>query len=192
MEIILIRHGESIGNALKGDNAVYTGRWDCDLTDTGYQQAKALRSDAMLENVDRYYCSPLKRAIQTAKAFTDHELIIDKRIMERSLGDFEGKRVNDIKANPKYSKYFTDLFYMKFRTDFVAKAPHGESYGDVCVRIRPFIQEILTLDCHRIVVISHFVIIKCILKELLHLSEEETLSLKVKNCKPIVVHVPNE
>ena len=93
MKIILIRHGESLGNALKGDDAVFTGRWDCDLTPVGYQQAEALRNCSMLDNVDVYYCSPLKRAVQTANAFLNTELIIDERIQERSLGDFEGKRI---------------------------------------------------------------------------------------------------
>ena len=30
MELVLIRHGESIGNAVRGESAVYTGRWDCE------------------------------------------------------------------------------------------------------------------------------------------------------------------
>ena len=189
MKIILIRHGESLGNALKGDDAVFTGRWDYDLTPVGYQQAEALRNCSMLDNVDVYYCSPLKRAVQTANAFLNTELIIDERIQERSLGDFEGKRIIDVKSDPQYAKYFSDPFYMRFRKDFVAKAPNGESYGDVCRRVRPFVQELVEDNTDKVGIISHFVIIKCIMKELLDLSEEETLSLSVRNCDPIVVKI---
>ena len=109
MEIILIRHGESIGNALRGDEAVFTGRWDCDLTQAGYLQAEALRNCSLLDNVDIYYCSPLKRAVQTANAFLNAELVIDERIQERSLGVFEGKKIADVKSDPQYAKFFSDL-----------------------------------------------------------------------------------
>ncbi|WP_026512639.1 histidine phosphatase family protein [Butyrivibrio sp. NC2007] len=189
MEIILIRHGESIGNALKGDDAVYTGRWDCDLTATGYRQAQALNGSPIFENVNKYYCSPLKRAVKTARAFTDAELVIDDRIMERSLGDFEGKKIIDIKSDPQYAKYFNDPFYMRFRKDFEAKAPNGENFHDVCMRVKPFVMEILQEGLDKVVIVSHFVVIKCIIKELLELSEDETLSLKVHNCDPIVIEV---
>ena len=189
MEIVLIRHGESIGNALRGDEAVFTGRWDCDLTPVGFQQAEALRNYAMLDGVDIYYCSPLKRAVQTAKAFLDTELIIDERIQERSLGDFEGKRIIDVKSDPQYAKYFSDPFYMRFRKDFEAKAPNGESYGDVCHRVRPFVKELLEDNADKVGIISHFVVIKCIMKELLDLSEEETLALMVRNCEPIQISI---
>ena len=189
MEIILIRHGESIGNALRGDEAVFTGRWDCDLTQAGYLQAEALRNCSLLDNVDIYYCSPLKRAVQTANAFLNAELVIDERIQERSLGVFEGKKIADVKSDPQYAKFFSDPFYMRFRKDFVAKAPNGESYGDVCRRVRPFVQELLEDNADKAGIISHFVVIKCIMKELLDLSEEETLALTVRNCEPIQISI---
>lgn len=185
LEIILIRHGKSIGNALKGDEAVFTGRWDCDLTQAGYLQAEALRNCSMLDNVDIYYCSPLKRAVQTANAFLNAELVIDERIQERSLGDFEGKKIVDVKSDPQYAKYFSDPFYMRFRKDFKAKAPNGESYGDVSNRVRPFVQDLLEDNVDKVGIISHYVVIKCIMKELLDLSEDETLALKVRNCDPV-------
>ena len=84
MELILIRHGESLGNYLKGEDAVYTGRWDCDLTELGYEQAKKVIGSPLLENIDAWYCSNLKRAIETAKTITDRDLIIDPRLQERS------------------------------------------------------------------------------------------------------------
>ena len=187
MELILIRHGESLGNALKGEEAVYTGRWDCDLTEKGLDQAKTLRRNPILMGADVFFCSSLKRAIQTARAFTDEELIIDERLQERSLGEFEGERIEDIKREPKYERYFHDPQYMKFRSDFVISAPGGESYGDVCERIRPFVKELERSAYEKAVIISHFCVIRCIAKEILSLSEEETLSFEVRNCEPIQI-----
>lgn len=102
MELVLIRHGESIGNALRGESAVYTGRWDCDLTERGYQQAKSLIGKTLLENIDAWYSSNLIRTIETAKTITDRDIIVDKRLQERSLGEFEGLTIESVKKDPRY------------------------------------------------------------------------------------------
>ena len=78
---------------------------------------------------------------------------------------------------------------MRFRKDFEAKTPNGENFQDVCIRVKPFVMELLQEGLDKVVIISHFVVIKCIIKELLELSEDETLSLKVHNCDPIVIEV---
>ena len=187
-EIVFIRHGESIGNALKGDKAVYTGGWDCDLTEKGYQQAGELTGNPLLEGADVIFVSDLKRAIDTAKIiFPGKEYMIDPRIRERSLGDFEGKRISDVMREPEYQKYFHDPEYANFRSSFSACAPGGESYSDVCKRVRTFIEEIKHSYWKKVIIVSHFVSIRCMIKELNGLTEEETLSFKVPNCEPILV-----
>jgi 2,3-bisphosphoglycerate-dependent phosphoglycerate mutase len=187
MEIILIRHGESIGNALTGPQAVYTGQWDCDLTERGYQQALALRGDPSFRDVDAFFVSDLKRTIATAKAITDRELIIDPRIRERSLGEFEGRRIDEIRQDPQYEKYFLDPAWMSFRQSFTVSAPGGETYGDVCRRVAPFLADLSTCNFRKVVIVSHFCVIRCLLREIQVLTEEETLNLKIPHCTPIHV-----
>jgi broad specificity phosphatase PhoE len=185
MEIIFVRHGESIGNALKGDDAVYTGRWDCDLTENGVAQAKALIGNPLLDGIETCYASPLKRAVRTSRIITNLETVIDPRIQERSLGEFEGKKIVDVKNTSAYEKYFNDPELMSFRSSFTAHAPGGENYSDVCRRVRPFIDELMDSGYKKVLVVSHFVVIRCMIKEIQWLSEEETLALKVPNCQPI-------
>jgi broad specificity phosphatase PhoE len=187
LEIIFVRHGESIGNALKGDDAVYTGRWDCDLTEKGYAQARALIGNPELEGVEVCFVSPLKRALETARIICNVEPCVEPRIMERSLGEFEEKKICDVMKIPKYEKYFTDPEYMKFRSSFTANAPGGESYADVCRRVEPFALELTSSGYKKVLVVAHFVVIRCLIKLLKGLSEEETLALKVPNCQPILV-----
>lgn len=187
MEIILVRHGESIGNALKGEDAVYTGRWDCDLTENGYEQARMLKGNPFIEGADTVYVSGLRRALETAETITDKKLIIDHRIVERSLGDFEGRKIADIKKDPDYARYFSDPTYKDFRNSFQASAPGGESYSDVCIRVRPFLDDLRKSRHHKVLIVSHFVVIRCLIKEIQGLTEEETLSLKVANCTPIQI-----
>jgi 2,3-bisphosphoglycerate-dependent phosphoglycerate mutase len=192
MELVLIRHGESLGNALKGESAVYTGRWDCNLTERGYQQAKSLIGNPILENIDAWYSSNLIRTIETAKTITDRDIIVDQRLQERSLGEFEGLTIESVKKDPRYIKYFTDPEFMQFRNSFTVKTPGGENYGDVCERVRDFLQELASKDYKKVAIVTHHCVIRCIVKILNNLSEEETLSFKVNNCEPISVQLRDD
>jgi 2,3-bisphosphoglycerate-dependent phosphoglycerate mutase len=192
MELVLIRHGESLGNALKGESAVYTGRWDCNLTERGYQQAISLIGTPILENIDAWYSSNLIRTIETAKTITDRDIIVDQRLQERSLGEFEGLTIESVKKDPRYIKYFTDPEFMQFRNSFTVKAPGGENYGDVCERVRDFLQELASKDYKKVAIVTHHCVIRCIVKILNNLSEEETLSFKVNNCEPISVQLRDD
>ncbi len=63
MKLLLIRHGESEADILN----VHEGRADFELTDRGRTQAQAMAKwVADRYNVDRIYCSTLKRAYSTA------------------------------------------------------------------------------------------------------------------------------
>lgn len=92
MEIVLIRHGESEANRINTPNyKMYTGQWECHLTDEGLEKAKSLAKLDQLNNVDICFASDLIRTQETAHAIFPHEIIhLDKRLRERSLGDFEG------------------------------------------------------------------------------------------------------
>ena len=113
--------------------------------------------------------------------------MIDILIQERSLGEFEGKKISSVMNAPQYAKYFTDPQLMSFRSSFSAHAPGGESYMDVCWRVRLFLRDIKDSGYDKILIVSHFVVIRCMLKEIKGLTEEETLALKVPNSIPIKV-----
>ncbi|MEM7473185.1 MAG: histidine phosphatase family protein [Pseudomonadota bacterium] len=66
MTLYLIRHGESQFNA-DYDGVGDPLWWDCGLTEKGRSQAIALRETAAELKIDRLICSPLTRAIQTAR-----------------------------------------------------------------------------------------------------------------------------
>ena len=187
MELILIRHGESEANAITDDEKkIYIGRWDCALTEKGRQQALGLRGHPELQNADAWYCSDLKRAEETARLMGGCSIIPDSRLAERSLGDFEGRRVEEIKNSPLYREFFTDPALSLFRHSFSAKAPNGENYSDVSRRVSSFLKD-LDRGLDRVVIVSHFCVIRCIIKEVNCLSEEETLNLKAYHCDPLVV-----
>src|SRR5438270_11029723 len=100
MRLILVRHGETACNL---DNT-WHGWDDCELTETGLAQARAVGERLANESIDAVYCSDSRRAIQTAQAVAaPHGLepIPLEGLRERHAGEFEGVLVEEIVAqNP--------------------------------------------------------------------------------------------
>lgn len=89
--IILLRHGESEGNAQK----IWQGQEDFPLTDVGKQQSEALAQHWKNEDIqfNLVIASPLKRAKETAEIITNKleiPLEFDRVWMERDNGHYAG------------------------------------------------------------------------------------------------------
>ncbi len=189
MELVFIRHGESKANDLqKEDGSFFCGRWECDLTDKGRAHARTLRESEAVAGADAVIVSPLRRAVETVNEFAAGNIVLDERLLERSLGDFEGKWQREVEEKEEYRKYFTEKRYAHFRNSFTVCAPNGESYTDVVARVTPFLEELKRKDYKKVVIVSHAIAIRCMLKVLKNLSEEETINYKVKQCEPIFIN----
>lgn len=188
MELILIRHGQSEANAINHlADVMFTGRWECHLTPEGVRQASSLKNSPWLSNAEHFYVSDSVRAQETAACFADPaRLTLDSRLQERSLGVFEGRSIADVQSDPAYRRYFSDPAWMDFRHGFGARAPGGENYSDVCARVRGFLKDVKRRRERNIVVVSHLCAIRCMVRELLHSTQEQTLALPVPQCVPLV------
>ena len=88
--IYVVRHGKTDWN--KEHKTM--GRIDIPLNEEGRKQAYITSEKIGDANIDLIICSPLERAKETARIInTERKLpmLFDDRIMERSLGDLEGK-----------------------------------------------------------------------------------------------------
>lgn len=95
IKIIFVRHGRNNGDK---------------LTRLGKRQAKIAAYELDYENVDKIYCSPKARAIQTANILAKRlgikDVVVDKRITEREKisADNEGAELfNQNYLNPNFS-----------------------------------------------------------------------------------------
>lgn len=89
---VFMRHAKTTLNK----EGKFAGHADCDTTVEGLEEAKrGFKYDP--NSFDIIYCSPLKRTEQTSKAIIpDSKPIIDKRIIERFLGDWENKPYSSV------------------------------------------------------------------------------------------------
>ena len=150
-ELVLVRHGESQGN-VADRAAVKAGqpRLDIDvrdadvpLSDTGRQQAEALRAHLRALPEDQrptaVVTSPYRRARGTAEIAVeglDVPLVVDERVRERDLGAFDGLTWIGIQQDyPRESERRSRV------GKFYYRPPGGESWCDVVLRVRQLLLE---------------------------------------------------
>jgi broad specificity phosphatase PhoE len=119
--LILIRHGESTGNAA----GLLLGRIDAPLTERGLAQAKTLGGS--LPGVTRVVSSPLQRARDTAAALDlGLPIEIDDRWVELDYGEFDGQPLGSVPAE----------VWQRWRSDPHYRPPGGETLAEAGVRVR--------------------------------------------------------
>jgi len=103
MKIYLVRHGKTDANAMhslvgQGNNIT--------INNVGVKQAKTLKEKLQNIKFDICFTSPLTRAKQTANIIVGDRVQIkeDARIMERYLGELEGKD-RELYDISKYNNY---------------------------------------------------------------------------------------
>ena len=87
MILYVVRHGEAVWN---NENLI-CGSTDSPLTEKGSAQAAALAPH--MPKVERFLCSPLSRARETAEILnrgTGLAIKIEPRLIEQDFGSFEG------------------------------------------------------------------------------------------------------
>lgn len=191
--IILVRHGQSVGNV---DKSVYehTPDWQVPLTDKGYEQAmragdrvaKAM-SDIRYEpswlthrDPAIFYTSPWLRARQTCQTIRSHisglvsecRVLEDPRLREQEWGNYQDlpslKRV--WRERDKFGKFFYRM-------------PDGESGADVYDRVSTFL-ETLHRDFGKVdyprncIVVTHGLTMRVFLMRWFHWSVEEYDALR--------------
>ncbi len=133
--IYLFRHGQSEFNL----NKTFTGWLDAKLTPLGIEQAKALGEMLKDKTIDLAITTRLSRAADTLKeVLVFHpecrETIIDDRMIERSYGDLSGHTHEET-----ITKYGQEQFD-KWHRGWTDKAENGESFADVEIRVKEFIE----------------------------------------------------
>lgn len=137
MDILLVRHGESEGNAQER----MQGHSDFELTERGRQQAHRLAGwlAAQDQAWDHVYASPLKRAYATAEILAEDSgrpLRSEPALREIHAGALEGLTFQEIAARfPRYlERRVTEL------GDFSEFG--GESYESVQARARALFEKL--------------------------------------------------
>jgi len=183
--IWLARHGESAGNVassraeLAGDEvlAITTRDADTPLTDVGREQAGALGEWlARQQHPIAIWSSPYVRARDTAqlacaRAGVDPGIRVDERLRDRELG------ILDLLSSHGVQNRYPEEAARRLRLGkFWYRAPGGESWADVVLRLRSVLAEI-TARNEPTLIVAHDVVVSLSVYVLCELTEEEILGL---------------
>lgn len=151
MELYIIRHGETVWNAV----GKMQGNADIELNEKGRELAGEL--GRKLEDVyfDRIYSSPLIRAYETACLIRGHRnipIIRDDRLREINFGVLEGTHYSEwLKEDCPYRFFFSE-------PGRYLPPEKGESLEEVCARAGEFLRQEIEpawRTLRRIMVVAH-------------------------------------
>jgi probable phosphoglycerate mutase len=134
--ILLLRHG---GTLFSVDDR-FAGSSNVNLSDEGRDQATKLGKRLATARIDAAYCSPMQRAIDTAKlALGSRSLIAVERdgLREVDHGHWEGQVHDDVE------KKFPDEYAAWIADPFTMAPPGGETGLQVLGRALPALRQIV-------------------------------------------------
>ena len=145
--IYIVRHDKTDWN-IEGR---IQGHTDIELNDIGRKQAKEVKEKLKNIKFDLVFSSPLKRTLETARIITDHDIIIDERLIERCNGILEGKKkseignidYNDPSNNIESTEHLqerVDSFFNEIMDKYKDKNILIVTHGGVSINIRIFFE----------------------------------------------------
>ena len=135
MKLFFLRH-----TSLNVEIDVFYGQTDLDVSDTFEEEVQLIQKKIQNFNIDtnsiKVYSSPLKRCIKLTNKLTEN-YIVDERIKEMNLGDWEMKKMSSISEKEKLDWENNLLSF---------KIPNGESNNEFLKRLNSFLEDILKLN----------------------------------------------
>ncbi len=214
-KIVLLRHGQSTWNL---ENR-FTGWTDVDLSEQGYQEAKA--AGRALKNAgftfDIAYTSLLKRAIRTLWIVQDElDLLwipVEKswRLNERHYGALQG--LNKAETAAKHSEEQVLIWRRaydipppeldpsdprhpchdpRYKDIPESELPRTESLKDTVARFLPYWEQTIAPSIaqgHRVLIAAHGNSLRALVMHLQKLSREEVLQLNIPTGLPLVIEL---
>jgi len=189
-KIFFVRHGQTKANVLR----LLFGHLDWDLNKNGIRQAKRVGASLALAQFDHIISSPLKRAKHTAKIIAKRlvraglapapKIIIDKNLIEKSEGTWEGRDFWQVRKEESKS------YYKWLKDPFKNRPPKGESVLDLHKRVKKFYKTILRKYLGKnIIVVTHSGLIKVFILNLLSTNINKFWHLKVECGSITEVHL---
>ena len=149
MILYVTRHGKTLKNEL----GLIQGQTECELSNTGIEDAKKLADTIRNIDIDVVISSPLKRTVDTAKIITEgyFPINIDDRLIERDWGLCEGAHIEEVDT-------------VKCWNFFLNTDDNGiEKVQDLLLRVSEFLEDIkVKYQDKNVLVVTHSAVIRAI------------------------------
>ena len=149
IDLVLIRHGQTAGNA---ENRYIGQSTNPPLTARGREQLLAWKEANRYPSADALYVSPLARCRETASLLYPMLVpVVLPSLIDLDLGSFEGKTYDELKEDPAYRRWI--------ESRGMIAPPGGESGAEFSARLASAIHQIGSdagrCGFHRATLITH-------------------------------------
>jgi broad specificity phosphatase PhoE len=177
--LYLIRHGATDAN-LAQPARLQGRRHNPPLARLGVRQAEATRDFLAIRPIDHCYCSPLLRAVQTAKIVAMPHGLRPKPVAaltECDVGRWEGLDWPTIRHDEPVA-------YRRFMAHPGRYGyPGGESFREVYERVTPAVEKLLKQHAgEALLIVGHHAVNRTYLAGLLGLSPDQARQVSLDNC----------
>lgn len=178
--VYFVRHGKTEWNG----QYRFQGKSDIPLNEEGRRQARSLASRLGGWSGARMLTSPLSRAFETSAILAAVCGTVSETregLSEMGFGVWEGLSIFETESSDPHA------FREWKRNPFHFVPPGGECFPEIRRRLLPVLEEALSSDKERVLIVSHGGIIRAALSLLLDLSQESVWRMKLSNCSVTAV-----
>jgi probable phosphoglycerate mutase len=184
-EVYLVRHGETEWN----QTGRRQGQLDSPLSESGMMEVQRTAKRIESLPVDGVFSSPLGRAISTAQTYAhalDQAVTALDDLRELDHGDMAGM------TNEEIERAFPGELARRSRDKYEWRFPNGESYADADLRAASALRQVAESGSSRPLVVTHEMIARMLLRNLLTLEPKEALTLGLLHSVIYRVHVESK
>ncbi len=176
LELLIIRHGETAWNTADR----FRGRVNIELSEKGLRQVASLAEHLSRKKIEAVYCSPLRRAVQTAEAISRvHQLTpqITDKLTDLDFGTWEGQTRDDVKTQ------YPEIYNTWLERPDLALIPGGESLEDTRKRSLSTVEEIIARHPEgTVAIVTHRAVTKVLICALLGLDNSHFWNIEHSTC----------
>ena len=148
MEVVLVRH-----TSVDVPSGTCYGQTDVPVAATFAQEAATTKRELQqYEPFDRVYSSPLTRARLLAAFCGYARPVLDSRLKEMDMGQWEMQRYDDI-SDPYLQQWYGDYLHLP--------TPGGESFTEQLARVSAFLDELRRQPYRRVAIFAHGGVLGC-------------------------------
>jgi broad specificity phosphatase PhoE len=167
-EVYLVRHGRTEWNR----TGRRQGQLDAPLTESGMAEVRRVAERIESLPIDGVFSSPLGRAVATAQAYAQvlqQTITMVDDLMELDHGVMAGM------TNEEIDRAFPGEMARRSLDKYRWRFPNGESYADADLRAASALRQIAESGGFRPLVVSHEMIGRMLLRNLLGLEPQDAL-----------------
>ncbi len=185
LRLYFMRHGETVWNTERR----YQGMTDIELSKEGLRQADCAAKRFKSIKIDKIYCSPLKRAMATAKPIAEEkglDINVEDSFREICFGEWEGKTV------PELTKTYGEEYINFIKNPHLYGFPGEGDIDRVKERLRVGIDRIIENDDGNILIVSHGGIIRLMIMYIMGLDNSWFTKMWINNTGISIIEIKDD